>query len=102
MDIMIDALWSHTLKGQHDDIWIISLCHFRLITPFYPTSTTTHRFSSGLFPFSVFQWPLETEDLKAFYPGALLETGHDILFFWVARMVMMGIQLTGELLLGAV
>ena len=44
----------------------------------------------------MFQWPLETEDLKAFYPGALLETGHDILFFWVARMVMMGIQLTGE------
>ena len=56
----------------------------------------TLRFSSGLFPFSVFQWPLQTEDLQAFYPGALLETGHDILFFWVARMVMMGIQLTGQ------
>ncbi|GAX73886.1 hypothetical protein CEUSTIGMA_g1336.t1 [Chlamydomonas eustigma] len=53
-------------------------------------------FSSGLFPFSVFQWPQQTEDLKAFYPGQLLETGHDILFFWVARMVMMGIQLTGQ------
>lgn len=53
-------------------------------------------FSSGLFPFSVFQWPQETADLKKFYPTALLETGHDILFFWVARMVMMGMKLTGE------
>eukprot|EP00798_Chlamydomonas_sp_ICE-L_P023645 gene23645-9174_t len=53
-------------------------------------------FSSGLFPFSVFGWPKNTEDLAAFYPTSLLETGHDILFFWVARMVMMGIQLTGQ------
>eukprot|EP00892_Ulva_mutabilis_P005873 jgi/Ulvmu1/3658/UM017_0072.1 len=53
-------------------------------------------FSSGLFPFSVFQWPQETADLAKFYPGALLETGHDILFFWVARMVMMGMKLTGQ------
>ncbi|GIL56694.1 hypothetical protein Vafri_11999 [Volvox africanus] len=53
-------------------------------------------FSSGLFPFSVMGWPEETPDLKAFYPTSLLETGHDILFFWVARMVMMGIQLTGQ------
>ncbi|CAM9348180.1 unnamed protein product [Chrysoparadoxa australica] len=54
-------------------------------------------FSSGLFPFSVFGWPNETEDLKAFYPTTLLETGMDILFFWVARMVMMGLHLTGQL-----
>jgi len=54
-------------------------------------------FSSALFPFSVFGWPDNTEDLQAFYPTSLLETGHDILFFWVARMVMMGIQLTGKL-----
>lgn len=53
-------------------------------------------FSSGLFPFSVMQWPQQTADLAKFYPGALLETGHDILFFWVARMVMMGMKLTGE------
>lgn len=53
-------------------------------------------FSSGLFPFSVFKWPQETEDLARFYPGALLETGRDILFFWVARMVMMGLELTGK------
>ncbi|KAL6761966.1 tRNA synthetases class I-domain-containing protein [Haematococcus lacustris] len=53
-------------------------------------------FSSGLFPFSVFKWPEPSLDLDKFYPGALLETGHDILFFWVARMVMMGLQLTGK------
>ncbi|XP_054714307.1 valine--tRNA ligase-like [Uloborus diversus] len=53
-------------------------------------------FSSGLFPFSIFGWPDNTTDLKAFYPGTLLETGHDIIFFWVARMVMLGIQLMGQ------
>ena len=53
-------------------------------------------FSSGLFPFSVFKWPQETPDFSRFYPTTLLETGHDILFFWVARMVMMGLQLTGK------
>ncbi|MEQ2218132.1 hypothetical protein XENOCAPTIV_029956, partial [Xenoophorus captivus] len=41
--------------------------------------------------------PGETQDLNVFYPGTLLETGHDILFFWVARMVMMGLKLTGKL-----
>ncbi len=54
-------------------------------------------FSSGLFPFSVFGWPNETDDFKAFYPTTLLETGLDILFFWVARMVMMGLHLTDKL-----
>eukprot|EP01119_Soliformovum_irregulare_P003020 TRINITY_DN1329_c0_g1_i1.p1 TRINITY_DN1329_c0_g1~~TRINITY_DN1329_c0_g1_i1.p1 ORF type:complete len:1040 (-),score=311.70 TRINITY_DN1329_c0_g1_i1:558-3677(-) len=54
-------------------------------------------FSSGLFPFSVFGWPEQTPDMAAFYPTSLLETGSDILFFWVARMVMMGQYLTGQL-----
>jgi valyl-tRNA synthetase len=54
-------------------------------------------FSSGLFPFSVFGWPDKTEDMNRFYPTSVLETGHDIIFFWVARMVMMGLQLTGKL-----
>jgi len=53
-------------------------------------------FSSGLFPFSVFGWPDASQELEEFYPTALLETGHDILFFWVARMVMMGMKLTGK------
>uniref|UniRef100_A0A8B9RRL8 valine--tRNA ligase n=1 Tax=Accipiter nisus TaxID=211598 RepID=A0A8B9RRL8_9AVES len=54
-------------------------------------------FSSGLFPFSIFGWPEPSQDLEVFYPGTLLETGHDILFFWVARMVMLGLALTGRL-----
>jgi valyl-tRNA synthetase len=54
-------------------------------------------FSSGLFPFSVMGWPDNTEDFKAFYPTSLLETGLDIIFFWVARMVMMGLELTDTL-----
>ncbi|XP_010273593.1 PREDICTED: valine--tRNA ligase, mitochondrial 1 [Nelumbo nucifera] len=53
-------------------------------------------FSSGLFPLSVLGWPDETEDLKTFYPTSVLETGHDILFFWVARMVMLGMKLGGD------
>jgi valyl-tRNA synthetase len=47
-------------------------------------------FSSALWPFSVFGWPNNTDDLKKFYPTSTLVTGHDILFFWVARMIMMG------------
>ena len=54
-------------------------------------------FSSGIFPFSVFGWPDNTPDLQAYYPGTLLETGWDILFFWVARMVMMGLTLMDKL-----
>ncbi|KAM7474595.1 hypothetical protein LguiB_021838 [Lonicera macranthoides] len=53
-------------------------------------------FSSGLFPLSVLGWPDNTEDLRKFYPTSVLETGHDILFFWVARMVMLGIKLGGD------
>lgn len=53
-------------------------------------------FSSGLFPLSVLGWPDDTEDLRTFYPTSALETGHDILFFWVARMVMLGITLGGD------
>ena len=50
-------------------------------------------FSSGLYPFSSFGWPDESPELSRFFPGHLLETGHDILFFWVARMVMFSIAL---------
>lgn len=53
-------------------------------------------FSSGLWPFSTLGWPENTDDMKKFYPMSLLETGWDILFFWVARMIMLGIKLTGE------
>ncbi|KAJ6837392.1 putative valine--tRNA ligase, mitochondrial 1 [Iris pallida] len=53
-------------------------------------------FSSGLFPLSVLGWPDDTSDFNAFYPTSVLETGHDILFFWVARMVMLGMKLGGD------
>jgi valyl-tRNA synthetase len=52
-------------------------------------------FSSQLWPFSVFGWPRETDDLRAFYPGNTLVTAPDILFFWVARMIMMGFEFRG-------
>lgn len=54
-------------------------------------------FSSGLWPFSTLGWPQETPDYKRFYPTSVLETGDDILFFWVARMVMMGLWFTGKI-----
>ena len=53
-------------------------------------------FSSGLWPHSTLGWPEETEDLSYFYSTSVLETGYDILFFWVARMIMLGIENTGQ------
>ena len=53
-------------------------------------------FSSALWPFSTLGWPEETEELKTFYPNNVLVTGFDIIFFWVARMIMMGLKFTGE------
>jgi valyl-tRNA synthetase len=53
-------------------------------------------FSSGLWPFSTLGWPDDTADLREYYPTSVMETGYDILFFWVARMMMMGTYLTGK------
>lgn len=53
-------------------------------------------FSSGLWTFSTLGWPEETEDLKTYHPTAVLETGYDILFFWVARMILMSGYHTGQ------
>ncbi|KAJ2915046.1 hypothetical protein MD484_g5379, partial [Candolleomyces efflorescens] len=53
-------------------------------------------FSSGLWPFSIMGWPEKTADFQNFYPSTVLETGWDILFFWVARMVLLGVHLTGK------
>jgi len=54
-------------------------------------------FSSGLWPFSTLGWPEKTPDLEYFYPTTMMETGTDILFFWVARMIMMGLELTDKI-----
>src|SRR2546421_7993896 len=53
-------------------------------------------FSSGLWPFSTLGWPQVTNDLKTFYPTAVLVTARDIIFLWVSRMVMMGLKFVGE------
>ncbi len=54
-------------------------------------------FSSGLWTFSTLGWPQETEDLKTYHPTSVLETGYDILFFWIARMILMTTCLTGQI-----
>jgi valyl-tRNA synthetase len=54
-------------------------------------------FSSALWPFTTLGWPENTEDMRYFYPTTVMETGYDILFFWVARMIMMGLEHTGEI-----
>lgn len=68
--------WGHEIPGSTDvlDTW----------------------FSSALWPFTTLGWPKETPDYKHFYPTTIMETGYDILFFWVARMIMMGIEMTGQ------
>ena len=53
-------------------------------------------FSSGLWPFSTLGWPQESDDLRTFYPTSVLSTGFDIIFFWVARMIMLGLQFTDD------
>jgi valyl-tRNA synthetase len=53
-------------------------------------------FSSALWPFATLGWPEDTPELRAFYPTDVMSTGRDILFLWVARMVMLGIEFTGE------
>jgi valyl-tRNA synthetase len=53
-------------------------------------------FSSALWPFSTLGWPEETDALRRFYPGSVLVTGFDIIFFWVARMMMMGLKFMGQ------
>lgn len=54
-------------------------------------------FSSGLWTFSTLGWPNQTDDLKKYHPTSVLETGHDILFFWIARMILMSTYLLGEI-----
>ena len=54
-------------------------------------------FSSALWPFSTMGWPKDTEELKQFYPTSVLVTGYDIIFFWVARMIMLGLEFKQEI-----
>jgi valyl-tRNA synthetase len=96
--------WGHRIP-----VWYCDRCNATYVSTEDPASCTACGgelrqesdvldtwFSSGLWPFSTLGWPDETEDLKAFYPTSLLVTGFDILFFWVARMIMMGLKFRGE------
>jgi valyl-tRNA synthetase len=97
--------WGHRIPA-----WHCRECHDIIVAREAPTTCprcgSTHLeqdsdvldtwFSSGLWPFSTLGWPDQTEDLKTFYPTSLLITGFDILFFWVARMAMLGIEFMGD------
>jgi len=97
--------WGHRIPA-----WHCRECHEIIVSRETPASCprcgATHLeqdpdvldtwFSSGLWPFSTLGWPEKTEDLATFYPTTLLNTGFDILFFWVARMIMMGLEFMGD------
>lgn len=91
-----EKVYLHWMENIHD--WCIS----RQIWWGHPVpikgseDTLDTWFSSALWPFATLGWPKETKELEYFYPGTVLETGWDILFFWVARMIVMGIELMGD------
>lgn len=93
--------WGHRIP-----VWYCDDCETKMVEMTDPTecsackSKNIHQdpdvldtwFSSGLWPFSTFGWPEQSQDLKKFYPTSVLVTGFDIIFFWVARMMMMGMK----------
>lgn len=97
--------WGHRIP-----VWYCQDCHEVIVSREDPTECPkchSHNlvqdpdvldtwFSSGLWPFSVFGWPEKTPDFNYFYPTSVMETGYDIIFFWVARMVMDGLYFTGK------
>jgi valyl-tRNA synthetase len=96
--------WGHQIPAWYDDEGRVFVAHDREEAEL--AAGTAHLtqdgdvldtwFSSALWPFSTLGWPDETADLRTFYPTSVLVTGFDILFFWVARMVMAGLHFTGE------
>jgi valyl-tRNA synthetase len=111
--------WMHNIRdwcisrqlwwGHRIPVWYCDACGETIVSREDPTACTKCKgqlrqdpdvldtwFSSGLWPFSTLGWPDQTEDLKHFYPTSLLITGFDILFFWVARMAMLGIEFMGD------
>jgi valyl-tRNA synthetase len=96
--------WGHQIPAWYDDEGRVFVAHDREEAA---AAAGTDRltqdpdvldtwFSSALWPFSTLGWPEKTMDLETFYPTSVLVTGFDILFFWVARMVMTGLHFTGE------
>ncbi len=98
--------WGHRIP-----VWYCADCGQMTVSRQYPTQCAHCNspkitqdpdvldtwFSSGLWPFSTLGWPDETPDFLYFYPTSIMETGYDILFFWVARMIMMGLEFTGKI-----
>ena len=96
--------------GHRIPVWYCQGCDAVIVERVDPTTCTTCGgqdlqqdpdvldtwFSSGLWPFSTLGWPDDTPDMRRFYPTDVLETGYDIIFFWVARMVMLGLELVGD------
>ncbi|WP_314663034.1 valine--tRNA ligase [uncultured Selenomonas sp.] len=97
--------WGHRIPAWHcEDCGETSVSREDITACMHCGSTHIHQdedvldtwFSSGLWPFETLGWPEDTEDLRHFYPTATLVTGYDIIFFWVARMVMMGLRFGGD------
>lgn len=99
--------WGHRIPAWHDEKGNIYVGHdeteirqkysLKEIKLTQETDVLDTWFSSALWPFSTLGWPEKTEDFKTFYPTNVLVTGFDIIFFWVVRMVMMGIKFTGQI-----
>ena len=95
--------WGHRIPA-----WYCDACDTTLVSEETPsvcscggelrqeTDVLDTWFSSGLWPFSTMGWPDATEDLERYYPTSLLMTAHDIIFFWVARMMMLGVKFAGD------
>ncbi len=98
--------WGHRIPAWYDEAGNIYVGHSETeVRTKYKLKDQTLRqdedvldtwFSSALWPFSTLGWPDETPELKTFYPTSVLVTGFDIIFFWVARMVMMGLKFQGD------
>ena len=97
--------WGHRIP-----VWYCDACQEMMVAREAPASCTTCQsqnltqdpdvldtwFSSGLWPFSTLGWPDDTADMQRFYPNSVMETGYDIIFFWVARMIMSGLEYTDQ------
>jgi len=99
--------WGHRIPAWYDDEGQVYVAHneaevrskYKLdenINLHQDEDVLDTWFSSALWPFSTLGWPDQTPELKTFYPTSVLVTGFDIIFFWVARMIMFGLKFTGE------
>jgi valyl-tRNA synthetase len=96
--------WGHRIPAWYDEDGNVTVAHNLAEAQELSGKEILHQdedvldtwFSSALWPFSTLGWPEQTPELKTFLPGSVLVTGFDIIFFWVARMVMMSLHFTGE------